>query len=113
MGSAQKNKKTWKKRKTAPGKNNLVLQVCAHTKSGVPGKPTAVRTPKQYEISLFSNISTAFSPRFRLKKPKNDMKSGAPGKPTTWRLSNTIDFLVGGNTFLETNLTLDIKGFFV
>ena len=89
------------------------MQVCAHRKSGVPTFPTTLRTPKQYEIRLFSRISTTFSLRFRLKKPKNSMKSGAPGKPLSWRLSNTIDFLVGGKTFLETNLTLDIKGFFV
>ena len=98
-GERVKKKKTGEKSENRRPKKQLYFaSLCMYEKWN-SGKPTTLRTPKQYEIRLFSMISTTFSPRFRLKKHKNSMKSGAPGKPLSWRLSNTIDFWVGGKHF--------------
>ncbi len=69
--------------------------------------------PGALQNSMKSGCFRTLRRHFRLKKLQNIMKSGAPWKRTARRLSNTIDFLVAGFLFLETNLTLDIKGFFV
>ena len=64
-----------KPRKLHPKKRTVRASLCMYEKWNSE-KPTAARTQKQYEISLFSHILTAFSPRFRPKKPKRSMILG-------------------------------------